>query len=225
MHWRRKWQPTPVFLPGESQGWGNLVGAVYGVVQSQTRLKRLNSSSSSIGEGNDNPLQCSCLENPRDRRAWWAAVYGVVQSQTLLKPLSSSSSSSRGLHAKSLQSCPTPWTIAHQAPLSIEFSRSEYWSGLLCLPPGDLPGLGIEPTSLMSPALAGRFFTTSTTWEVLYSSPNNQYTTCHFCSNSPCYSDFFEGLGTLLHGSPWTELTFESLYFALNARAWQYVTD
>ena len=47
MHWRRKWQPTPVFLPGESQGWGSLVAAVYGVAQSQTRLKWLSSSSSS----------------------------------------------------------------------------------------------------------------------------------------------------------------------------------
>ena len=47
MHWRRKWQPTPVFLPGESQGWGSQRAAVYGVAQSLTRLKRLNSSSSS----------------------------------------------------------------------------------------------------------------------------------------------------------------------------------
>ena len=47
-----------------------------------------------IGEGNGNPLQCSCLENPRDGGAWWAAVYGVAQSQTRLKWLSSSSSSS-----------------------------------------------------------------------------------------------------------------------------------
>ena len=48
---------------------------------------------SCIGEGNGNPLQCSCLENPRDRGAWWATVYGVAQSQTRLKRLSSSSSS------------------------------------------------------------------------------------------------------------------------------------
>ena len=47
MHWRRKWQPTPVFLPGESQGWGSLVAAIFGVTQSQTRLKQLSSSSSS----------------------------------------------------------------------------------------------------------------------------------------------------------------------------------
>ena len=50
-------------------------------------------SFSRIGEGNGNPLQCSCLENPRDGGAWWAAVYGVAQSQTQLKQLSSSSSS------------------------------------------------------------------------------------------------------------------------------------
>ena len=57
----------------------------------------------------------------------------------------------------------TPWTVVHQAPLSMEFSRQECWSGLACLPPGDLPNLGIEPASLMSPELAGRFFTTSAT--------------------------------------------------------------
>ena len=50
-------------------------------------------SLSCIGEGNGNPLQCSCLENPRDREAWLAAVYGVAQSRTRLKRLSSSSSS------------------------------------------------------------------------------------------------------------------------------------
>ena len=66
-----------------------------------------------------------------------------------------------------LQSCPTVtlWTVAHQAPLSIRFSRQEYWGGFLCPPPGDLPDPGIKLTSLMSPALAGRFFATSATWE------------------------------------------------------------
>ena len=49
-------------------------------------------SLSCFGEGNGNPLQCSCLENPRDRGAWWAAVFGVAQSRTRLKRLSSSSS-------------------------------------------------------------------------------------------------------------------------------------
>ena len=55
-------------------------------------------SLSYIGKGNGNPLQCSCLENPRDRGAWWAAVYGVAQSWTRLKRLSSSSSSSSSLY-------------------------------------------------------------------------------------------------------------------------------
>ena len=57
----------------------------------------------------------------------------------------------------------TPWTVAHQAPLSI-FSGQEYWSGLPCALPGDLPNPGIKPISLMSPALVGSFFTTSATW-------------------------------------------------------------
>ena len=57
------------------------------------------------------------------------------------------------------------WAVARQAPLSTRFSRREYWSGLPCPPPGDLPEPGIEPLSLTNPALAGGFFTTSTTWE------------------------------------------------------------
>ena len=56
---------------------------------------------------------------------------------------------------------------SHQAPLSMGFSRQEYWGGLSCPPPGDLPDPGIEPLPLMSPALAGGFFTTSATWGAL----------------------------------------------------------
>ena len=73
------------------------MAAVHGVTKSQTRLSdftfTFHFSLSYIGEGNGNLLQCSCLENPRDRGAWWAAVYGVAQNQTRLKRLSSSSSS------------------------------------------------------------------------------------------------------------------------------------
>ena len=58
-----------------------------------------------------------------------------------------------------------PWTVARQAPLSMGFSRQEYWSGLPFPPPGDLPNLEIEPVSLASPALAGGFIITSITWE------------------------------------------------------------
>ena len=56
--------------------------AVHGIMKSQTRLSDLPFTFSCIGEGNGNPLQCSCLENPRDGGAWWAAVYGVAQSRT-----------------------------------------------------------------------------------------------------------------------------------------------
>ena len=60
----------------------------------------------------------------------------------------------------------TLWTVGHQTPLSIGFSRQEHWNGLPCPPPGDLPDQGIESTCLLSPALEGRFFTTSATWEL-----------------------------------------------------------
>ena len=70
----------------------------------------------------------------------------------------------------------TPWTVACQAPLSMGFSRQEYWSGLPCPPPGDLPDPGTEPVSLMSPALVGGFFTTSTTWEVGHTDPKEHRT-------------------------------------------------
>ena len=72
------------------------------------------------------------------------------------------------MHAKSLQSCPTlcdPMDCSPLALLSRGFSRQEYPSGLPCPPPGDLPKPRIKPASLMSPTLAGRFFTTSTAWE------------------------------------------------------------
>ena len=68
------------------------------------------------------------------------------------------------MHAQTLvHLCVTLWMVARQTPLSMGFSRQDYWSGLPCLSSGDLPGPGIE--SLTSPALAGRFFTTSATWE------------------------------------------------------------
>ena len=62
----------------------------------------------------------------------------------------------------------TPWTVAYQAPLSMGFSRQEYWSGLPFSPPENLLDPEIEPTSLASPALAGKFFTTGATWEAIY---------------------------------------------------------
>ena len=86
------WHPTPVLLPGKSQGRRSLVGcSPWGHKESDTTERlHFNFSLSCIGEGNGNPLQCSCLENPRDGGAWWAAIYGVTQSWTRLKWLSSS---------------------------------------------------------------------------------------------------------------------------------------
>ena len=69
----------------------------------------------------------------------------------------------------------TLWTVACQAPLSMGLSRQEYWSRLPCTSQGDLPYPGIEPLSLMSPALAGRFFATSTTWEVPQTKKEDEY--------------------------------------------------
>ena len=91
---RRHWHPTPVLLPGKSHGRRSLVGcSPWGHEESDTtKWLHFHFSLSCIGEGNGNPLQCSCLENPRDGGAWWAAVSGVAQSGTRLKRLSSSSS-------------------------------------------------------------------------------------------------------------------------------------
>ena len=124
-------------------------------------------SLSCAGEGHGNPLRCSCLENPRDGGAWWAAVHGVAQTRTRLKRLSSSSRLCEKPHV--LISMPvtwrflisqwkcwslsrvrlfaTPWTVAHQALLSMGLSRQEYWSGLPFPSPGELPDPGIKPVS------------------------------------------------------------------------------
>ena len=84
--WRKQWHPTPVLLPGKSHGRRSLVCcSPWGRKESDTTERlHFHFSLPCIGEGNGNPLQCSCLENPRDRGAWWAAVYGVAQSQTQL---------------------------------------------------------------------------------------------------------------------------------------------
>ena len=91
---RRQWHPTSVLLPGKSHGLRSLVGCSPWGREELDTIERLpfHFSLSCIGEGNGNPLQCSCLEDPRGRGAWWAAIYGVAQSRTRLKLLSSSSS-------------------------------------------------------------------------------------------------------------------------------------
>ena len=119
LYWRRQWHPTPVLLPGESHGRRSLVGcSPWGRWESDT-TERLNFhlSLSCIGEGNGNPLQCSCLENPRDGGAWGVAVCGVAQSWTRLKRLSSSCSS-------------VLYPIIHHGILFLYTSR-QYWRKIL----------------------------------------------------------------------------------------------
>ena len=84
---RRQWQATPVLLPRKSHGWRSLVGCIpWGRYESvATERLHFHFSLSRNGEGNGNPLQCSCLKNPRDGGAWWAALYGIAQSRTRLK--------------------------------------------------------------------------------------------------------------------------------------------
>ena len=84
---RRQWHPTPVLLPGKSHRRRGLVGcSPWGSEESDTTERlHFHFSLSCMGEGFGNPLQCSCLESPRDGGAWWAAVYGVAQSRTRLK--------------------------------------------------------------------------------------------------------------------------------------------
>ena len=92
-YWRRQRHPTPVLLPGKSRRWRSLVGysPCDGEESEMAEQLHFHFSLSCIGEGNGNPLQCSCLENPRNGGAWWAAIYGVAQSRTRLKRLSSNS--------------------------------------------------------------------------------------------------------------------------------------
>ena len=91
------------------------------------------------------------------------------------------------MHAKSLQLCPTlfdPMNCSQQASLSMRFPRQEYWSGLLCPPPGELPDPGIKPTSLMSPALAGESFTSHAEFKIsekflIWRKFKSEATLCH----------------------------------------------
>ena len=123
-------------MPGKSHGRRSLVGCSPWDLEESFMTERLHFhfSLSCIGEGNGNPLQCSCLENPRDRRAWWAAVYGVAQSRTRLKRLSSSRSRSIKELGKGRGTC----RQAGHFPGGLVNEESAYNSGEL----GLIPGLG-----------------------------------------------------------------------------------
>ena len=119
---------------------------------------------------------CPTLSDPMDCNLPGSSIHGIFQARVLewgaiafsaptlqADALPSEPPGKTQVKVKSLsrvQLFATPWTVAYQSPQSMEFSRQEYWSVLPCPPPGDLPNPGIKPTSLMSPALAGEFFTT-----------------------------------------------------------------
>ena len=129
--------PHSSTLPGKSHGWRSLVGcSPWGHEESDmTERLHFHFSLSCIGEGNGNPLQCSCLENSRDGGGCWAAVYGVAQSRTQLKWLSSSSSkkrkrsesfckdsAGRQLSANQQEVSRLPWSWISQPPESWEIN-------------------------------------------------------------------------------------------------------
>ena len=140
---RRQWQPTPVLVPGKSHGRRSFVGLCpWGREESDTtKGLHFHFSLSCIGEGKGTPLQCSCLESPRDGGAWWAAVYGVTQSRTRLKRLSSSSSHSRGDTVPKLRVEETTQTVFQALTMTPEgMSRTPK----LCAKPICQLGLGAE---------------------------------------------------------------------------------
>ena len=111
---RRRWRPTPVLLPGKSHGRRSLVACSPWGREGSDTTERLpfHFSLSPTGEGNGSPLQCSCLENPRDGGAWWAAVYGGAQSRSRLRRRSSSSpegASRRACQAGGAVASPRLW--------------------------------------------------------------------------------------------------------------------
>ena len=137
-------------------------------------------------------------------------IKSVMPSNHLVVPLSSCSSQQRSsrnpfdlvLVAQSYPLFVTPWTVAHQAPLSMRFSMQGYWSGVPFPSAGDLHDLGIEPTSPAAPALAGRFFTTEPYekplrlyWvcqkvhlRFLMKNPNELFGQLSRCYRSPCHA-------------------------------------
>ena len=154
---RRQWHPTPVLLPGKSHGRRSLLGcSPWGRWGSDTtKWLHFHFSLSCIGEGNGNPLQCSCLKNPRDGGAWWAAVYGVAQSRTRLKWLSSSSSSltAHPLSLLSLLFLPTSvaFFLGGWSKSSTGSSQSSHWTF------STLPPLVTAKTPLRKPRQSGRY--------------------------------------------------------------------
>ena len=157
---RRQWHPTPVLLPGKSRGQRSLVGcspwgrdwatslSLFTFMHWRRKWQPTPVFLPGEPQGQQSLVGCR-LWGRRVRHDWSNLAAAVAAAAAVLR-------------------CSVVWpywTVAHQAPLSMGFSRLEYWSGLPFPCPGYLPDPEIEPASLESPALAGRFFTTSAIWE------------------------------------------------------------
>ena len=156
---RGQWHPTLELLSGKSHGQRSLAGcSPWGLEESDTTERlHFHFSLSCIGEGNGNPFQCSCLENPRDGGAWWAAVYGVTQSWTRVKRLSSSSSSAQTLLCPTLcdpMDCSPPGSSVHGT------SQARMLERVAISHARESSNTSIKPTAPKPPALAGAPFTT-----------------------------------------------------------------
>ena len=175
---------TPPLSPGQISSWWHSLGLtllspqILGTALGKKQLPQ-------TGKNTSTAWYPSCHIRHTQQMFKWSPTWFIHSFSN--QPISQSQGNSLGFnpapkgqsnwlqvllcYAKSLQSYLTLcdpgrlWIVAHQAPLSMEFSTQEYWSGLPCPPPGDLPNSGIKPASLTYPALAGRFFTTSTIWE------------------------------------------------------------
>ena len=162
--WRRKWQPTPVCLLGNPMVRETWWATVHGI----TRVRHdWVSKQQQIWESVETlRIGLLCREMGPLSQKIENTLNTLLESQMQKKCMCGSRRNVCVLsHFSRVWLFVTPWTVAHQAPLSMRFSRQEYWSGLPFPSPGDLPDPGIEPASLTSPTLAGRFFTNCATWE------------------------------------------------------------
>ena len=147
MHWRRKWQPTPVFLPGESQGQGSLVGcrlwgrtvkhawsnlAAAAAGKDWRQEEKRATENEMVGWHTDsiNMSLSKLQEIVKDREAWHAAVHGVAMNWPWLSDWTATNQAAAAKPLSRVWLFATPWTAAHQAPPSMGFSRQEYWSGV-----------------------------------------------------------------------------------------------
>ena len=151
----RRRQPTRLPRPWDSPGKNTGVGCHF-----LLQCMKVKSES-------EVPQSCPTPSDPMDCSLPGSSVHGILQARVLEWGATAFSDLPVPSCFNHVGLFATLWTLAHHAPLSMGFSRQEYWNGLQCPPPGDLPNPGVEPMFLMSPALAGRFFTTSATWHAI----------------------------------------------------------